>query len=185
MSSGEQWTGSRCRQWDGAAALSCTVVAGCATGAAVLLLSCIALAPLAHIVIPFHHHALPHGWPLGWRPASRAALVPLDAQCPLSPDARSPSRWLEMETQPSSYQFLSFNAGPRICLGKALAELEGLYTLVGLLRRFSFQMPPGAAVPTYVLSTVLPVKGGLPMRVTRRQGGAAAAVSSSAAAVRV
>ncbi len=44
-----------------------------------------------------------------------------------------PQRFLEMPALPSPYMYPAFNAGPRICLGKALAELEGVYVLVRMV----------------------------------------------------
>ncbi len=41
-----------------------------------------------------------------------------------------PERWLEFAHVPSPYSAISFHAGPRICLGQRLAELEGVYVLV-------------------------------------------------------
>jgi cytochrome P450 len=46
-----------------------------------------------------------------------------------------PERWEELAHTPSAYSFPSFNAGPRICLGQRLAELEGVYVLVGFCVR--------------------------------------------------
>jgi cytochrome P450 len=52
-------------------------------------------------------------------------------------------------------------AGPRLCLGQRLAELEGVFVLTGLLARFRFrQAVPGTKV-TYNLSPTMPMKEGL------------------------
>jgi cytochrome P450 len=52
-------------------------------------------------------------------------------------------------------------AGPRLCLGQRLAELEGVFVLTGLLARFRFrQAVPGTTV-TYNLSPTMPMKEGL------------------------
>jgi cytochrome P450 len=83
---------------------------------------------------------------------------------------RRPERWLERPTLPTAYQYPVFNAGPRLCLGQRLAELEGVYALVGLLQRFKFKMAPGAPPVTYAFSTSLPMKNGLQVVVERRQG---------------
>jgi cytochrome P450 len=79
-----------------------------------------------------------------------------------------PERWLAAEGggAASSFCFLAFNAGPRICLGKGLAELEGVFALVGLLR-YRLQVVEGQEV-TYVPTLTLPIKGGLKVRVGRR-----------------
>jgi fatty acid omega-hydroxylase len=74
-----------------------------------------------------------------------------------------------MDTMPSPYSHLTFNAGPRLCLGQRLAELEGVYVLAGLLARFSFrQLVPGAQV-NYVVASTLPMQGGLQVLVKERE----------------
>jgi cytochrome P450 len=74
-----------------------------------------------------------------------------------------------MDTVPSPYSHLTSNAGPRLCLGQRLAELEGVYVLAGLLARFSFkQLVPGAQV-NYTHSVSLPMKEGLHVKVERRE----------------
>ena len=64
---------------------------------------------------------------------------------------------------------MSFNAGPRVCLGKSLAELEGVYVLVGLLQRFRFSLMDPDQPVEYNLSATLPMKPpGLRVRVESR-----------------
>jgi cytochrome P450 len=83
---------------------------------------------------------------------------------------------------PSPYQFPAFNAGPRLCLGRGFAELEGVYALVETLRRFRFALAEGREGDgegggsaeqrqreiTYEQSTSLPMLGGLKVRVLPR-----------------
>lgn len=86
------------------------------------------------------------------------------------PDADSfrPERWLEMCSAPSPYSYLSFNAGPRLCLGQRLAEIEGVYVLAGLLARFRFRPAVPLEDVGYALCTLLPMKTGLPVVVEQR-----------------
>jgi cytochrome P450 len=59
-------------------------------------------------------------------------------------------------------------AGPRICLGQRLAELEGVFVLTQLMTSFSFrQVEPGAKV-VYNLSPTMPMKQGLTVYATAR-----------------
>ncbi|KAI9320278.1 cytochrome P450 [Zopfochytrium polystomum] len=51
-----------------------------------------------------------------------------------------PERWLEMEKAPSPYAYPVFNAGPRVCLGKNMAEVEGVFVLVSLMKRFEIEV---------------------------------------------
>jgi len=84
-------------------------------------------------------------------------------------DKFRPERWLEMSSSPTPYNYMSFNAGPRVCLGKSLAELEGVYVLVGLLQRFRFSLMDPDQPVEYNLSATLPMKPpGLRVRVDSR-----------------
>ncbi|KAJ3188630.1 hypothetical protein HDU85_004344 [Gaertneriomyces sp. JEL0708] len=79
-----------------------------------------------------------------------------------------PERWLEMTRQPSPYAYPVFNAGPRVCLGKSMAELEGVFTLVGLVQRFKIKvLKPYEVKPANSLT--LPMAGPLNCSVQRRQ----------------
>ena len=78
-----------------------------------------------------------------------------------------PERWLEMEKQPSPFDYPVFHAGPRVCLGKSMAELEGLFVLVSVMRQFSFEIHNLHSVK-YCQSLTLPMKGGLQVSVQKR-----------------
>ncbi|RLN73479.1 hypothetical protein BBO99_00009391, partial [Phytophthora kernoviae] len=88
------------------------------------------------------------------------------------PDAEEfrPERWLDPTTGKlitvSAYKFSSFNAGPRLCLGKNLAMLEMKLVVVGLLSRFHLEVLNPESV-TYDLSLTLPVKGSLNVTISR------------------
>jgi fatty acid omega-hydroxylase len=51
-----------------------------------------------------------------------------------------PERWLEMDCHPDNYKYPVFNAGPRECLGKRLAQVEMKTCLAVLLPRLSFKL---------------------------------------------
>jgi cytochrome P450 len=63
----------------------------------------------------------------------------------------------------STFQFFGFLAGPRICIGMALAMLEMKLVVAGLLRRFRFDMMPNDG--SYSLSALMPLKHPLVARV--------------------
>lgn len=74
-------------------------------------------------------------------------------------------RWLERAAPPSAFEYPAFNAGPRTCLGRGLAELEGVFVLASLLRRWRLRLAPGQRrPPAYGNSLTLPMRDGL--RVT-------------------
>ncbi|KAJ3328244.1 hypothetical protein HDU76_010321 [Blyttiomyces sp. JEL0837] len=85
------------------------------------------------------------------------------------PDAKKfrPERWLEMQKQPSPFDYPVFNAGPRVCLGKNMAELEGVFVMVSLLRRWKVTVLEAEKV-TYANSLTLPMATGLKVKVERR-----------------
>ena len=56
-----------------------------------------------------------------------------------------PERWLE-GTNPTQYEYPAFNCGPRICLGKTLAEIQGVFVLVSLLRQYEFKIDPNQEI---------------------------------------
>jgi cytochrome P450 len=70
-----------------------------------------------------------------------------------------PERWLT-DKLPTPFEFLAFNAGPRICLGKTLAELQGVFVLVSMLKNYSLVVQDLERV-TYEIALTNPIKNGL------------------------
>lgn len=67
------------------------------------------------------------------------------------PDSFIPERFLDAEGKfvfPDGDCFLPFGAGPRACMGEVLARCELFLFLANLLQRFTFENPPGVALPT-------------------------------------
>jgi cytochrome P450 len=73
-----------------------------------------------------------------------------------------PERWLSIH--PSAYEFMSFSAGPRYCIGQSLAMMQLKIALSIILQRFSLTLKPGARVDFEGLNSIRP-KHGLPMIV--------------------
>ncbi|CAI5737721.1 unnamed protein product [Peronospora destructor] len=86
------------------------------------------------------------------------------------PDAAEfkPERWINSKTgkliSVSAYKFVSFNAGPRLCLGKNLAMLEMKLIVATLLSKFHIELESPEKV-TYAPSFTLPVKGPLNAKI--------------------
>ncbi|KAJ7935560.1 cytochrome P450 monooxygenase pc-1 [Mycena leptocephala] len=104
-------------------------------------------------------------------PNKKPIYIPAGAQVPYSvllmhrrkdlwgPDAEEfdPDRWLDERLKTTlltnSFQFLPFNAGPRICLGQQFAYNEMSFIIIRLLQNFSSvsldldAFPPGAHPP--------------------------------------
>jgi cytochrome P450 len=108
---------------------------------------------------------VPKGAVVSWSPYCMGRTTAI-----WGPDAKEfrPERWLEMERNPSPFDYPVFNAGPRVCLGKNMAELEGVFVIVSMLRVFEVSVLEGEKV-TYANSVTLPMKDGLKVKVCKRR----------------
>jgi cytochrome P450 len=104
------------------------------------------------IVSPWLVHRHPSAWP--------------------DPERFDPGRFLDASGArrrdvAAEAAYLPFGAGPRLCIGRDMALLEGVLVLAGLVSRVELRSvgPAPRALP---LVTIRP-EGGLPMRVRRRQ----------------
>ena len=100
-----------------------------------------------------------------------------------------PERWLESNTEnieerptirsKTAYEFPVFNAGPRACLGKKMAELLGVCVIASLVWEYDFEevmdrTQGGCGVGNERRSQnslTLPMEGGLPCLVRRVKRG--------------
>ncbi|CAG8440405.1 8104_t:CDS:2 [Funneliformis mosseae] len=83
----------------------------------------------------------------------------------------NPERFFNSEDglKPSQYKFVSFNAGPRLCLGQHFATVEAIMLATAVLRKFKFEMVPGQKCPPdYARSITLPMKDPLLVKVRYR-----------------
>jgi cytochrome P450 len=103
-------------------------------------------------------------------------LVHRDPRLWPDPERFDPFRFLDERGERrrdvlTSSAYLPFGAGPRQCIGRDMALLEGVLVLAGLATRVVLTEvgPPPRAVP---LVTVRPA-GGLPMRISLRRAGSA------------
>ena len=71
------------------------------------------------------------------------------------------------QAEPSMFKFVSFKAGPRICLGKRVAYLEACTVAAKLVRHFDFDLCDVKSVKPK-LSLTLPLKPGLKVRLKKR-----------------
>ncbi|CAG8655185.1 15461_t:CDS:2 [Funneliformis mosseae] len=71
--------------------------------------------------------------------------------------------------KPSQYKFVSFNCGPRLCLGQNFATIEFMTLTTSLLRKYQFEIMPGQkSPPDFGNSVTLPMKDPLLVKVYRR-----------------
>ena len=96
-----------------------------------------------------------------------------------------PDRWLEYDSEDrnskptliskTAFEFPVFNAGPRACLGKKMAELLGVYVIASLVWEYDFEevldkSMGGCGVGNERVSQnslTLPMEGGLPCLLRR------------------
>ncbi|XP_020599486.1 cytochrome P450 86B1-like [Phalaenopsis equestris] len=82
-----------------------------------------------------------------------------------------PERWIteqgKVRHEPA-YKFMSFNCGPRTCLGKAMAFAELREVVAAVVREFRLEMVEGQVVEPK-LSIILQMRNGFKVRVTRRE----------------
>ncbi|XP_072985431.1 noroxomaritidine synthase 2-like [Typha latifolia] len=82
-----------------------------------------------------------------------------------------PERWISESTgklkYEPSYKFLSFNSGPRTCLGKEMAFTQMKAVVAAMVYNFQIEVEEGHVVEPK-LSIILHMKNGLRVRVKRR-----------------
>jgi cytochrome P450 len=117
---------------------------------------------------------IPAGCTVMWSPYAMGR----DARYWADPLAFDPGRFLaaseggeksggQRVAEPSVFQYATFNAGPRLCLGKPLALLEIKLVTNLLLRAFDFSLAAPHA-GGYVSTLVLPLKPGLEVHLIPR-----------------
>lgn len=75
-----------------------------------------------------------------------------------------PDRWLN--SSPSPYAYLPFSAGPRMCIGAAMAVMVIKTVLAMTLQRYRLAVESGATINRNVSVTLMPAEG-MPMLVCR------------------
>ncbi len=83
------------------------------------------------------------------------------------PEKFLPERWREID--PNQYEYMPFNAGPRICIGAAFAKQVLKITLTRIMQRFRFIVVPGTRIDRVVRITMNPRRG-LPMLLEKADG---------------
>jgi cytochrome P450 len=101
-------------------------------------------------------YQLPKGAFVMWSPYITHRIAALYSQ----PQHFLPQRWETID--PSSYEYIPFGAGPRMCIGMTFALMEIKIVLALLLQHLRFQLAPGTTVNRELKITLAP-KGGLPM----------------------
>ncbi|KAF7055943.1 hypothetical protein CFC21_063410 [Triticum aestivum] len=85
-----------------------------------------------------------------------------------------PERWIGEDGKARyvpSYKFVSFNSGPRTCLGKDMAFVQLKAVAAAVVRNFEVEAVPGHAVEPKI-SIILHIKNGFKARIKRRHADA-------------
>jgi cytochrome P450 len=86
------------------------------------------------------------------------------------PERFDPERWTpEAKAARPQFSYFPFGGGPRRCIGEGFAWMEATLILATLARRWRARTLPGQKVETQPRITLRPGKGGVPMRVERRE----------------
>tara|TARA_R110002050_G_C8804365_1_gene503152 strand:- start:197 stop:787 length:591 start_codon:yes stop_codon:yes gene_type:complete len=85
----------------------------------------------------------------------------------------NPRRWIneqgKVRNDISDYQYPTFNAMPRLCLGKRMAELEVVTLMTFLILNFKLTLDPAfQKPPAFAVGITISFRDGLPLRITRR-----------------
>lgn len=83
-----------------------------------------------------------------------------------SPEEFDPSRFIEGRADRNA--FLPYGAGPRLCIGRDFAYVEGVLLLARLAARFTFSYPPGGSLPAANPMVTVRPAGGLPLVLAPR-----------------
>jgi cytochrome P450 len=89
-----------------------------------------------------------------------------------------PERWLGGDggfVAVDAVRYPVFHAGPRACLGKEMAYVQMKAVAAAVVSRFAVEPVRAASMeapPPYEMTVTLKVKGGLPVRIRRREGDA-------------
>ncbi|KMZ61681.1 hypothetical protein ZOSMA_50G00980 [Zostera marina] len=97
--------------------------------------------------------------------------------CPnnwVDPEIFKPERWPLDGPDPNEsnqdFSYLPFGGGPRKCLGDMFATFETVTALAMLVRKFNFEMAPGAPSVEMTTGATIHTTQGLNMRVSQRKG---------------
>jgi cytochrome P450 len=82
------------------------------------------------------------------------------------PEAFKPERWTpEFERSLPDYAYFPFSAGPRVCIGNAFADMEGLILLATVLKHVHLERGPRYDPSAFASLTLRP-KNGISVRAT-------------------
>jgi cytochrome P450 len=109
-----------------------------------------------------------HDLPAGTRLLTSPFLAHRDPELYPEPRRFDPRRWERLE--PTTYQYLPFGAGPRLCIGAQFASQAVRIALAVILARFRFEIAPGARVDRHVRGITLGAKHGIRMRLATPDG---------------
>ena len=119
------------------------------------------------------------------RPGSQVHILPYllhhDPRWFPKPERFDPARFAaHREEQLPQCAYLPFGAGPRACVGRSFAMIEGVLILASILERYNLSLAPGQGEPEAATQISLHPKGGVRLRATERRPALAATHRESA-----
>jgi cytochrome P450 len=64
-----------------------------------------------------------------------------------NPEIFNPDRWADnLQKRLPTFAYFPFGGGPRICIGKAFAQMEALLLLASIAQKFHLILPPDQTV---------------------------------------
>lgn len=84
------------------------------------------------------------------------------------PETFNPDRWLDLN--PNAYSYLPFGAGPRLCIGSALALTVMKISLPKILQRYRLSLEAGTEVNARVISTMMMPTSPIMMKLHNQDG---------------
>lgn len=87
-----------------------------------------------------------------------------------APEEFRPERFTpEREGQIPQFAYFPFGGGPRVCIGKGMAMMEGTLILATILRRYRLSLPPGQGDPGMEMQVSLHPRGPLRLNLEERK----------------
>ena len=88
-----------------------------------------------------------------------------------NPDEFDPDRFApQVADQTPRHAYFPFGGGPRVCLGKRFAMMEGVLIMAMIGQRYRLDLLPGAEIELEPMITLRP-RGGMPVTLKRRTDG--------------
>jgi cytochrome P450 len=98
-----------------------------------------------------------------------------------SPEVFNPERWADgLAQRLPTYAYFPFSGGPRVCIGKAFAQMEAVLLLATIAQKFHLSLVPGQDLTPWPAFTLRP-KHGIKMMLNEQRSQNSPVISKGAA----